>query len=56
MTANSLLVVHCVWVPLTGTIVAAFWAHGSLVGIGFYIFEPTLYNSVDIGGPSMLVV
>ena len=28
-------VVHCVWVPLTGTTMAAFATYGSVVGIGF---------------------
>ena len=40
-------VVHCVWVPLIGTIVAAFWPLGSLVGIGFlYIFIYFVQNCV----------
>ena len=28
-------VVHCVWVPLTGTTMAAFATYGSVVGIGW---------------------
>ena len=43
--------VHCVWVSLTGTIVALFGACGSLVRIGFPIFECTVYNTADIVGP-----
>ena len=49
-------VVHCVRVPLTGTTVAESWACGNLVGIGFYTFPYSVYNIVDIGGPSIIVV
>ena len=49
-------VVHCVWVPLTGTTVAEFWECGSLVGIGFCTFSYFVYNIVDIGGPSIIVM
>ena len=45
---------HCVHVSLTSTIVAAFWAHVSLVGIVFYIIF-TLYIIVNNGAPSMIV-
>ena len=48
-------VVYCVWVSLIGTIVAAFWVHASIVGIGLYI-TLILYNIVDIGGPFMIVL
>ena len=51
-----IVVVHCVRMPLTGATVAEFWVRGSLVGIGFYIFEPTLYNNVALWGPSILVI
>ena len=47
---------RCVRVPLTGTIVAEFWACGSLVGIGLCMFIYSVYNIVDIGGPSIIVV
>ena len=53
---QSGIVVHCVRVPLTGTTVAEFWAFGSLVGIGFCTFTYFVYNIVDIGGPSIIVV
>ena len=49
-------VVHCVWVPLIGTTVAEFWARGSLVGIDLCTFIYFVYNIVDIGGPSIIVV
>ena len=34
MIMESLDVVHCVWVPLTSTTMAAFATYGSVVGIG----------------------
>ena len=49
-------VVHCVWVPLTGATGAEFWAFESLVGIGFCIFSYSVFNIVDIGGPSIIVM
>ena len=49
-------VVHCVGMPLTGTTIAEFRACGSLVGIGFCTFAYSVYNIVDIGGPSIIVV
>ena len=49
-------VVHCVRVPLTGTTVAEFWACGSLVGIGSHTITYYVYNIMDIGGPSIIVV
>ena len=52
---ESHFVVHCVRVPLTGAIVAEFWACGSLAGIGFCTFFYSMYNIVDIGGPSIIV-
>ena len=48
--------VHCVRVPLIGTTVAEFWAHGSLVGIGLCTFTYSVYNIVDIRGLSIIVV
>ena len=49
-------VVHCVRVPLTGTTVAEFWACGSSVGISLCIVTYSVYNIMDIGGPSIIVV
>ena len=49
-------VVHCVWVPLTVTTMAELCACGSLVGIGFCTFSYSVYNIVDIGGPSIIVM
>ena len=49
-------VVHCVWVPLIGTTVAEFWARGSLVGIDLCTVTYFVYNILDIGGPSIIVV
>ena len=49
-------VVHCVRVPLTSTIVAEFWACGGLIGIGLCTFSYYVYNIVDIGGASIIVV
>ena len=49
-------VVYWVWVLLTGKTVAAFWACGSLVGIGLltlYLFCTILWT---IGAPSILVL
>ena len=40
---------------LTGTIMAAFWVHPGLVGIGLYVVLP-LYSIVDIGAPSIIVL
>ena len=61
-TAASLLwggggsdIVRYVRVTLIDTTVTAFWAHASLVGIGLDVVL-TLYNIVDIGGPSMIVL
>ena len=47
---------HCVQVPLIGTTVAEFWACGSLIGIGLCTFSSFVYNIVDIGGPSIIVI
>ena len=52
---NSIVVVHCDRVLLIGIVVAAFWPHASLVGIGFYALL-TLYSIVDIEAPSMNVI
>ena len=49
-------VVHCAWMPLTGTTVAEFWACGSLVGIGLCTITYYVYNFVDIEGPSIIVM
>ena len=49
-------VVHCVRVSLTSITVAEFWACGSLVGIGLCIVTYSVYNIVDIGGLSIIVV
>ena len=49
-------VAHCVQVPLTGTTMAEFWAGGSLVGISLCAFTYSVYNIVDIGGPSIIVM
>ena len=49
-------VVHCVWVPLIGTTMAELWTCGSLVGIGLCTITYSVYNIVDIGGPSIIVV
>ena len=47
---------HCVQVPLTGATVEEFWACGSLVGIALSTFNYSVYNFVDIEGPSIIVV
>ena len=49
-------VVHSVRVLSTGRAVAEFWACGSLVGIGLCTCTYFVYNIVDIGGPSIIVV
>ena len=49
-------VVHSVQVSLIGTTVAEFWAFGSLVGIAFYTFSYSVYNIMDIRGPSIIVM
>ena len=49
-------VVHCVRVSLTGTTVAEFWARGGLVRICLCTFTYSVYNIVDIGGPSIIVM
>ena len=49
-------VVHCVWVPLIGATMAEFWACGSLVGIGLCTITYFVYNIVDIGSPSIIVL
>ena len=50
-------VVHCVRVPLTGTMVATFAAYGSVVGIVFCIHYLTLCTILwTIGGPSIIVL
>ena len=46
---------HCVRVPLIGTIVADFWACGSLVGIGSCAFSYFVYNIVGIGALLLLL-
>ena len=42
---------HCVWVPLTGTMMAAFAAYGSVIGIVGEYFTDSVYNIVDYLGP-----
>ena len=51
----TLYVVHCVRVALTGTIVAEFWACGSLVGIGLSIFSYSVFNVWTLGAPLLLL-
>ena len=47
---------HCAWVLSIGTIVAEFWTCGSLVEIGLCIVTYFVYNIVDIGGHSTIVL
>ena len=49
-------VVHCVWVPLTGTIVAEFLACGSLVGDWFMYNYLLCVQYRGHWGPSMIVL
>ena len=48
-------VVHCVWVPLTSTIVAEFWAWGVCLGLVSVHFPSLCTISWTLGAPLLLL-